>query len=77
MNKFEAELAPLEQGKWKMTLLLPNNWGHEMKHLESPAGHDVATAKTWATDEIRARGCTEQFGWYLAKDGKYQMQVTV
>lgn len=77
MYIFEAVLESLSDGQWKVTLSLPKEWGHEMEHFESPAGQDDVAAKAWAAGEIRAKGFTEQFGWYFIEDGKHAMQVTV
>ena len=77
MHKFEAVLELQSGGQWKLALLLPKDWGHEMEHLESSAGLDLLAAQTWAKDVIRVKGFPEQFGWYFIEDGKYAMQMTV
>ena len=77
MYIFEAVLEVQSGGQWKLALFLPKDWGHEMEHLESPAGLDLSAAQTWAADVIRVKGFPEQFGWYFIEDGKYAMQMTV
>ena len=77
MYIFESVLEIQSGGQWKLALFLPKDWGHEMEHLESPAGLEIAAAQSWAKEVIRVKGFPEQFGWYFIEDGKYAMQMTV